>query len=492
MKTKSPDASPAQGDGAGKSSNKGLQHETWPALPSQRIWTFWTLLFVAITFSAATWAFPVGGVIALFLPLDLGFGALAAGTIIASVMVAVAAGPISSKYGLDTVGATRPVLGRGGSYITLILVVMVSVGWNTVLAILLGRSAAQILLRLDIIGEGALRGSQIAFTVLALVACMFLLRGGAEYLRNLGKWTASLVLIFATWLLVVLIGEVGWSELVNAQPTEAYPKQSTNFMIGLDVGLAPQLSFLPFLGALARLVPGMRRATWPLILGLSIPMIYLASIGLLAGLAVPDSMGDPSTFLPAVASTTTIVVLLIFTCIANIATIWVGAYVASVGLNSIPAVERRLKWTPTVILVLTPVAVLSVLWPDQVYDKVGTYMLYLGVAFAPLAGLMITDFHMMRRQRINLAAIYDKDPSRAYHYIGGFNPAGIISMIVGVVCYLYLLDPYALTVREPFSLISAGIPTAIISSLVYAGITRFYNIPRGMGGYRDPEPGSNG
>lgn len=456
---------------------------TWPALRSDRNWSTWSLLTVAITFAAATWAFPVGGVIALFLPLDLGLAALASGTIIATVLVAVAAAPVASKYGVDTVMSTRAQLGHNGAYLTLAFLVISAIGWNTVLAILLGRSGAELLVRIGVIGDGGVDTARIVLTVAALLSVLMLLRGGTAVIKATGWIVAGFVFVLGTWILVVLIGEVGWDKIANARPVDAYPSQATNYMIGLDIGLAPQLSFLPYLGALARLVPGMRRATWPLIVGLAVPMVYLASIGLLAGLAVPDSVGDPSVFLPEIASTSTAVVLLLFTLITNIGTILVGTYVAVVGIGSVPVADRKLSWTTISALVLLPVLILSVFWPDQVYADVGTYMLYLGVAFAPLAGIMIIDFHVMRRQRISLDAIFKRDDARAYNFVAGFNPAGMLAMAAGVGTYLYLLNPVELTVRAPFKIISAGIPSALIAAVVYAVVTVLLVKPRGWGGY---------
>ncbi len=460
-------------------------HSTWPALPWNRTWTPLSLLAVCVSFAAATWAFPVGGVIALFLPADLGLAALIAGTVAASVMVAVAAGPVAAKYGIDTVMSTRAQLGRHGSYITMTLILLSAVGWNSILLILLGRSGAEILISIGLIGEDARYAARIVITIAAILFVVFILRGGASNIERVGKWIAGLVFVLGTWILVVMISEVGWDTIMAARPPDAYPKQSTNYMVGLDIGLAPQLSFLPYLGALARLVPGMRRATWPIIFGLATPMIYLAAIGLFAGLAVPNSVGDPSVFLVEVAGTPTAVALLIFTILTNVGTVAIGTYVAVVGIRAVPAVEHKLSWGRSALLVLLPVLILTAIWPDDIYDNVGKFMAFLGVAFAPLAGVMIADFHFLRRQRIDLAAIFDRDAARAYNYWHGFNPAGIAGLLAGSLTYLYLLDPYHLTVREPFSYISAGIPSSIVAAVVFLLVTRLV-IRRGLGGYGDP------
>jgi NCS1 family nucleobase:cation symporter-1 len=458
-------------------------HASWPAHPRARTWTWVSLLMVCGSFAAATWAFPVGGAIALFLPMDLGVFALCTGTFVATVMVAVAAGPVAGKYGLDTVMSTRPQLGTHGSAITLVLLALAIIGWNSILLVLLGRSGAEILVSIGVIGEDARYTVRILITIAAIAAIVLMLRGGAAYLARISLVVASLVFVLGTWILVVVIGDVGWDTIKNAKPVAAYPSDLTNYMVGVDLGLAAQLSFLPSLGALSRLVPGMRKATWPIILGLALPLTYLAVIGLFAGLAVPDSVGDPSVFLVETAGTPTAVVLLLFTILANVGTCAIGTYGVAIGIFSVPAAERRLSWNATTLLLLVPVLAITALWPDDFYDNAGTFMAFLGVAFAPLAGIMIVDFHILRRQRLSLDALYGRNGDGGYRYLGGFNPAGVVALLAGFGTYLYLLDPYKLTPREPYKYISAGIPSAIVAGVVFLVLTRLFVMRRGWGGY---------
>ncbi|MDI3279559.1 cytosine permease, partial [Arthrobacter sp. AL08] len=45
----------------------------------------------------------------------------------------------------------------------------------------------------------------------------------------------------------------------------------------------------------------------------------------------------------------------------------------------------------------------------------------LGAVLAPLYGIIIADYYVVRKQRLNLHDLYSTDPQGAYHFTGGWN-----------------------------------------------------------------------
>ena len=111
--------------------------------------------------------------------------------------------------------------------------------------------------------------------------------------------------------------------------------------------------------------------------------------------------------------------------------------------------------------------------------------LYIGVFFAPIVGIQIVDYFLIRQQRISVRGLYNTSPDAPYSYWFGFNPAALLAMAAGVGTYLYLLNPQTYAVREPFSLLGASLPAALVAAVVFAVLTFILVKPAGKGGYAE-------
>ncbi|MBS5848339.1 MAG: cytosine permease, partial [Pseudomonas putida] len=65
----------------------------------------------------------------------------------------------------------------------------------------------------------------------------------------------------------------------------------------------------------------------------------------------------------------------------------------------------------------------------------------LGALLGPLYGIIVTDYYLIRRSRVNLPQLYSESPEAAYHYSGGVNlravaafiPAALIAIVLALV-----------------------------------------------------------
>ena len=128
-------------------------------------------------------------------------------------------------------------------------------------------------------------------------------------------------------------------------------------------------------------------------------------------------------------------------------------------------------------------AIIGTLLPDLFFSNFGTFLAFIGVFFAPLCGIQIVDFFLLRGQRISVRALYDGRPGSPYYYWAGFNPAAVLGMAAGFVTYLYLLNPLSYVSRSPYEYLTASLPTAFVGAAVYVLLTLVLVRPAGLGGY---------
>ena len=406
-----------------------------------------------------------------------------AGSLVGILLIVLATMPVATKHGVDSIAGSIPQLGTRGSYYSLFLLYVSVIGWNCLLLIFLGRAAAEILLSLGLFGEGTRQLLIVLFGLAGALVVWLLLRGGPNAMRNVGPVIAVTVLLLGVYILVLLVANVGWAEIMNAEPSAPSDSRLWNYVTGFEILVASTLSWWPYMGGMVRLVPSARKALWPVVFGLGLPVALLSIIGLFAGLAFPNSGGDPTTFLINLGGLVGGVPALLFIILANVGTVLVGVYVTAIGLKQLPIFQKRLSWNATTGLALLPVAVVIVLFTDLFFTNFGTFLAFIGVFFAPMCGIQIVDYYLFRGQKVDVRAMFRGGPGTAYHFWGGVNPAGFLGLAAGFVAYVYLLNPVSYVSRGPYEYVSASIPAAVVAGLVYAVFTRLLVMPARRGGY---------
>jgi NCS1 family nucleobase:cation symporter-1 len=129
------------------------------------------------------------------------------------------------------------------------------------------------------------------------------------------------------------------------------------------------------------------------------------------------------------------------------------------------------------------VAIVCVVIQDWFFNNFGTFLAFIGVTFAPLVAIQIVDYFILRKQQINVRALYERSADSAYGYWGGFNIAALAAMVVGFFVYIYLLDPLTYVSRAPYEYVTASLPTAVIAGIVYLVLTKAVVQPARKGGY---------
>ncbi|MDI2098912.1 purine-cytosine permease family protein [Ruicaihuangia caeni] len=456
----------------------------WPVLRGERTWKPLSIFSASVSAAIATWCFVIGGFVSFYLGAVHGTLAIIAGSLIGILLIVLACVPISSKYGLDAVTSTRPQFGTRGSLLSVVLVYGSILGWNTILFVLLGRAVRELLIAFGVVGhEGTGWIVGLAGTLGALLIVAMLLRG-QNSVRDYGPIIAVSVLVLSFIVLVLLLVQFGVSTLLAAPATWPAESNSVNWASGLEVLIASNLSWWAYTGAIVRNGPSARRALWPVVIGLGLGVGIGSLTGLYAGLLLPESGGDPTQFLVQVGGPVVGVISLLFILVANIGTGLVGTFASTIALRQLPGL-RSLGWGATVVVGALPVIVLVAFFGDGLFDYFNVFVAFLGLCFAPMCGIQIADFYVLRRHRLDVTSLYLNDKRSKYFYWGGFNPIALVAFAVGVAVYIYLLDPVTYSSRTPFEFMTATLPSALIAGVVYWAGTSLIAKPAAKGGYAE-------
>jgi len=458
----------------------------WPMLPAERTWGPARLTLTLATTAAATWCYLIGESVGNYLSFVRGGIALTAGCFIGMLLVLAAAGPVCVRFGIDSIGSTKPQFGTRGWIVPAALQAVSIIGWNSLLIIFFAKSAVQLGIALGLTGAAGAAGPGLyRVPLLTLFACavIFLaLRRGATGVSLVSNILFAHVFV-GLWMLYLLVSR-RWPELIAAQPPLANPDRLWNYTTGVELGIGNTLSWWPYIGAMIRMAPRGRTVVLPVMLGMCAPVPLLSLIGLAGILVLKTS--DPAQWLRTVGGSTYAIISLAFVTAANFGTTTAGIYASAIGLRNFKTLQRR-SWTTLLLITLTPVALVGIFIPELFFAKFGNFVAFIGVSFAPLCGIQIVDYFILRRRRIDVRALYLDQPGRPYTFWGGVNPAAIVALGAGCATYVAILNPLSYRSSAAYPFLTASLPAVAAAGLVYFLAGRLV-MRAGRGGYTSETP----
>jgi NCS1 family nucleobase:cation symporter-1 len=451
---------------------------SWPLLQSERSWTSWKLAMVITVTACATWCYIIGEYVGYYLNLPMGTAAMIAGGMIGMLIVTLAVVPPATRFGIDSVVASVPQFGTRGWALTIIPQYASILGWNAILLIFFGKNVAKIIELLGFAPEVVSWAGPIV-TIAACGICYLVLLAGTTGLEKVSTVLFFFIVGVGAWIVYLLVTEQS-AAIAAAKPAYASESLRWNYTTGIEVALVSNLSWWAYAGAMMRQSPNAHTAALPSMLGMGLPVPLLSIIGLASILALQTS--DPSEWMVKLGGPVYGAIALVFVAAANFGTILAGVYSSAIGLRQV-SVFSRASWSALLGVGLLPIFLMGLLIPNLVFDNFGTFLAFIGLAFGPICGIQIVDYLVLRKQKVAVRGLYDHSAGSPYYFWGGFNPAGIIAMAAGIGTYLYLLNPLTYESRFPYEYTTAGLPTVVVSGLVYLLLTLIIVKPAGKGGY---------
>ena len=369
-------------------------------------WDFVLLWAGAAISLSEIWA---GGLLVSF-GLLAGLGIILLGHLLGNAPMALG-GLIGSRHGVPAIVGTRGALGNRGSILPAILNVVQLVGWTAVMLWIGGQAAAGLAG-----GAGSARGWIVA---LGLLTTGWALAGSRAW-KTLQKIGVVLLLLLSVAMTALALQTYGWRELWAAPSAPSMP-----FMLGLDLVIAMPISWMPLVSDYTRhaAVPGRGiRGTW---WGYFLVSSWMFAAGLVAAIATgsgaPETMliqlmGEHRLLIPAV-----LIVLL-----STLTTTFLDIYSNAVSAQSLfPKLGTRL---------LTALAGIAGTGIALFFDatKYEGFLLFIGAAFCPLFGVVLTDYFVLKRGRYEAEDLYSRG---RYWYAGGVNWRAMAAWAVGFGVY---------------------------------------------------------
>jgi putative hydroxymethylpyrimidine transporter CytX len=372
----------------------------------------------------------------------MGLWAILLGHLIGNTFMALG-GVLGSDHGIMAMVSVRPSFGIRGSNLAAVLNIIQLIGWASIMLIIGGRAGAAL-------GQpvGGLLASNhfwiISIGLGTLVWALYTGRPIWKVMQTCAVIGLLLVIILMTWVSLRQFGSG-----IAVEPPEPMP-----FMIGLDLVIAMPISWMPLVADYSRSARRTGKAFWNTWWGYFIVSSWMYLLGLLATLVTGES--DPGMLiLQTMGRIGMAVPALIMVVFSTITSDFPDVYSATCSMLNISQriSARTVMWIAGILSILV-----ALVFPMEQYEN---FLLFIGAMFVPLFGVVLTDYFLLRRRRLDLAAIYQ--PGGAYWYTKGFNIVALVAWAVGFAVFETIaVMKYPVGGSLP-SLLAAGIIYYVLS-----------------------------
>jgi len=331
------------------------------------------------------------------------------------------------KTGVNQMVLQRSAFGRRGAYLPSLLMFVMTLGWIGVNTYFPVKIAVAILGQFGV-GDTWL----INFVVATVVMVIQVLIGvyGFYAIRTFEKYTVPV-----TAVIMVLMSILAWSRpgVVNWQLTSDLPPGTHLAMITLlvtAIGVGWGISWVTWASDYSRFVPRSVSSTavfWYSYVGMFVPTVWLAILGATVASVTKDT--DPAKMVSAVFGGVTSILVLLMVLHGPIATNILNVYSAALAALSM---GLRLSRTGLALVagVVGYLATIYFVFQPSFAQAFDNWMISLLLWMSPWAGVVLTDFFIVRKGRIDVGELY-KEPGRSAY--GDVNWGGIVAFVVGLI-----------------------------------------------------------
>jgi NCS1 family nucleobase:cation symporter-1 len=420
-----------------------------PTKVAQRTWNTWHIAALWVGMAICVPTYTLGGVLTTYFGLSVGEALWC--VFIANVIVLI---PLTlnafggTKFGIPFPVMLRSSFGIIGSNVPALIRALVACGWFGIQT-LFGGIAVHLMLAAMFDGWKELGGvGEVIGFFMFWVANVWVVLRGSESVKLLEVVAAPLLLIVGIGLLTWAWPQASVTELLarpgNRPPDSSFAKY---FVAGLTamVGFWATLSLnIPDFSRFAR---SQKSQILGQIIGLPVTMVLFAGLGVVMTAAsaqiVGETVSDPITLIGRIDSPFWVVISMIIIILATISTNTAANIVSPTNdfQNVAPRLisqKRGVLLTGFIGIALMSFELLkrmgwlqSALSVDSLYSN---WLLGYSSLLGPIAGIMVVDYFVVRRQQYDLPALY-KDGG-AYP---AWNPAGFVALGVPVALTLIAL-----------------------------------------------------
>src|SRR5687767_8850329 len=342
-----------------------------------------------------------------------------------------------TKYGISFPVLCRASFGVRGANIPAILRAIVACGWFGIQT-WIGGIALDALMTAAWTGWSAIAGHVwIAFGVFWLVQVAIILKG-TEGIKHLESWSAPLLLVGGLLLMIWAVRAGGGFGNVLNQSQRLVGAQNDFWKI-FPAGLTAAVGYWATLSLnipdFTRYAKSQRSQMLGQAMGLPTTMTAFAFIGVAVTAATMVVFGkpiwDPVELIARIGSPAVIIFGAFIILIAQISTN-MAANVVSPANDFSNLSPRRISYVAGGLIT----AVIGILiMPWKLYSDAAAYIFTWLIGYSSLmgalAGILIADYWVLRKQRLSLPDLFD--PNGVYRYRNGYNVRALIALGLAVL-----------------------------------------------------------
>ncbi|HEY7197544.1 MAG TPA: NCS1 family nucleobase:cation symporter-1 [Gaiellaceae bacterium] len=411
-----------------------------PAGPSRRTWSTWNITAMWIGMSVVITTYTLAsGLMAAGMNWWQALVTITLGNVIVLIPMVLNA-HAGTRYGIPFPVFVRASFGIRGANFAALARALVACGWFGIQTWLGG-------LALDALTTQIWSGwsdlgwhRAIAFMVFWAFQVAIIWRG-IEAIKILESWAAPLLLAGGAVVLIWAFAKVGsvsepfdtanQAKLVNAGPgfwTLFWPALAAN------VGYWATLSLnIP---DFTRFAQSQRSQFTGQVIGLPLTMAAFSFIGIATTAATVilygEAIWDPVALMNRIGSTGAIIFAMIVIVAAQVTTNMAANVVAPSNDFSNLSPRRISFRTGGIITALIGIAMFPWAIIDNLSAYIFTWLVGYGSLLGAIAGVMITDYWVLRREHLELSELYSANPRGRYWYSNGFNWRALVAVVVAV------------------------------------------------------------
>ena len=417
-----------------------------PTRASQRTWNHWHIAALWIGMSICVPTYTLGGVLTAYFGLSVveALWTVLIANVVILIPLTLNAFP-GTKYGIPFPVLLRSSFGIVGSNVPALIRALIACGWFGIQT-MFGGIAVHLLLSALSDSWASLGGKgEVAGFFIFWLANVWVVIRGSESIKHLEAFAAPMLMAVGVGLIIWAWPQASVTELIARPPDRP---TDANFAGYFFAGLTAMVGFWATLSLnipdFSRFADSQKSQIVGQILGLPLTMFLFAGLGVLmtaasAGL-VGRTVSDPITLIGLIDNPFWTVVSMLVIILATISTNTAANVVSPT--NDFQNVAPRLINQTKGVLLTGAIGILLMTW--ELFKKMGwlhsdvsveslysNWLIGYSSLLGPIAGIMITDYFIVRRQKLDLPGLYrDDGPYTAW------NRAGFVAFLAPVALTL--------------------------------------------------------
>src|SRR6266567_2333666 len=350
------------------------------------------------------------------------------------------------KTGVNQMVLCRSAFGQRGAYLPSALMFLMTLGWIGV------NTYFPVKIAMAILGQFGVTDTWFPnLVVITLIMALQVGIGvyGFYAIRTFEKYTVPVTVVIMVLMSILAWtrpGVVNWS-LATTLPAGAHFAMLSLLMTAIGVGWG--ISWVTWASDYSRFVPRSVPSSsvfWYSYVGMFVPTVWLAILG--ATIASVTQDADPAKMVSAIFGGPVAILVLLLVLHGPIATNILNVYSAALAALSMGLQVSRTALALIAGVVGYLVTIYFVFQPSfaQAFDN---WMISLLLWMSPWAGVVLTDFFIVRHGRIDVGELY-REPERSAY--GDINWGAIVAFVVGLVAGWSVEDGLVPALKGPISI----------------------------------------